>query len=38
MECWNPRAGHFERAREGEFQNDLDYGRCRPLDGRYGGR
>lgn len=30
-ECWNPRAGHFEEDRPGEFQNDLDYSRCRPL-------
>lgn len=30
-ECWNPRAGHFEEDRPGEFQNDLDYRRCRPL-------
>ena len=29
MECWNPRAGHFEQARPGENQNDLDYNRCR---------
>jgi hypothetical protein len=28
-ECWNPRAGHFEEDRPGEFQNDLDYSRCR---------
>jgi hypothetical protein len=30
-ECWNPRAGHFEEDRRGEYQNDLDYSRCRPL-------
>ncbi|HYC36098.1 MAG TPA: hypothetical protein VEC19_06730 [Usitatibacter sp.] len=30
-ECWNWRAGTFELAREGEYQDDLDYGRCRPL-------
>ena len=29
QECWNPRAGHFENVREGTFQNDLDYSRCR---------
>ena len=28
-ECWNPRAGHFERVRPGETQNDLDFSRCR---------
>ena len=28
-ECWNPRAGHYEEARAGEFQGDLDFGRCR---------
>jgi hypothetical protein len=28
-ECWNPRARHFEGVREGEFQDDLDYSRCR---------
>ena len=28
-ECWNPRAGHYEEVRTGEFQNDLDFGRCR---------
>jgi hypothetical protein len=28
-ECWNPRAGHFENVREGEYQNDLDFSRCR---------
>ena len=28
-ECWNPRAGHFEEVRRGEYQNDLDYRRCR---------
>ena len=30
-ECWNPRAGHFERVRPGEYQNDLDFSRCRSL-------
>ena len=35
-ECWNPRAGHFEEVRPGEVQNDLDFGRCRPMNnGRY---
>ena len=29
QECWNPRAGHFERVRPGEYQGDLDYSRCR---------
>lgn len=29
IECWNWRARTFERAREGEFQDDLDYSRCR---------
>jgi hypothetical protein len=33
MECWNPRAGHFEGVRPGETQNDLDFARCRPLSG-----
>jgi hypothetical protein len=28
-ECWNPRACHFEEVRRGEYQNDLDYRRCR---------
>ena len=28
-ECWNPRAGHYEGVRPGEFQGDLDFGRCR---------
>ena len=27
-ECWNPGAGHFERVRPGERQNDLDFNRC----------
>ena len=27
--CWNPRAGHFENVREGTYQGDLDYSRCR---------
>ena len=29
QECWNPRAGHYEEVRAGEFQGDLDFGRCR---------
>ena len=29
LECWNPRAGHFENVREGTVQNDLDFSRCR---------
>jgi len=29
LECWNPRAGHFEALREGEYQGDLDRSRCR---------
>jgi hypothetical protein len=29
QECWNPRAGHFERVRPGEYQNDLDFAHCR---------
>ena len=32
-ECWNPRARHFEAVRPGEIQNDLDFGRCRPIGG-----
>jgi hypothetical protein len=36
MECWNPRAGHFEGVREGEYQDDLDFGRCRQVGRRYG--
>lgn len=36
VECWNWRARTFERARDGEFQDDLDYARCRPSrDGAY---
>ncbi len=34
-ECWNPGAGHFERVRPGETQNDLDFGRCRPTGSDY---
>ena len=29
QECWNPRAGHYEEVRSGEFQGDLDFARCR---------
>jgi len=29
MECWNPRARHYEQVRAGETQNDLDFSRCR---------
>ena len=29
QECWNPRAGHFEGVRPGEYQGDLDFSRCR---------
>lgn len=36
VECWNPRARHYESVREGDFQDDLDYNRCRAL--RYGWR
>ena len=31
QECWNPRARHFEEVRQGEYQNDLDYNRCRVM-------
>jgi hypothetical protein len=34
-ECWNPHAGHFERVRPGERQDDLDFSRCRPEGYRY---
>jgi hypothetical protein len=34
QECWNPHAGHFERVRPGERQDDLDFSRCRYLGGR----
>lgn len=37
IECWNPRARHFEDVRPGRFQDDLDYGRCRQ-ERFYGGR
>jgi hypothetical protein len=29
MECWNPRARHYEEVRPGERQDDLDFSRCR---------
>ena len=35
QECWNPRAGHFEQVRPGEYQGDLDFGRCRVMGGAY---
>ena len=31
-ECWNPDRNHYEEARRGEFQGDLDYSRCRPMN------
>jgi hypothetical protein len=31
QECWNPRAGHFEQVRPGEYQGDLDFNRCRTV-------
>jgi hypothetical protein len=31
QECWNPRAGHFEQLRPGEYQGDLDMSRCRMI-------
>jgi hypothetical protein len=31
QECWNPRAGHFEGVRPGEYQGDLDFSRCRMI-------
>jgi len=34
QECFNPNAGHFERVRPGERQNDLDYRHCRAVDTR----
>lgn len=36
-ECWNPGANHFEQVRPGEYQNDLDYGRCRVMNEYRGG-
>ena len=35
QECWNPRAGHFEQVRPGEYQGDLDMGRCRMIGERW---
>ena len=35
QECWNPRAGHFEQVRPGEYQGDLDFARCRMIGGSY---
>ena len=38
-ECYNPRAGHFEQVRPGEYQDDLDMSRCRVIGGeRYANR
>ena len=34
-ECWNPRAGHFERVRPGEYQGDLDFRNCRVMGDAY---
>lgn len=34
-ECWNPRAGHFEQVRPGEYQGDLDFARCRAIGSSY---
>ena len=34
-ECWNPRAGHFEQVRPGEYQDDLDMSRCRAIGSAY---
>jgi len=30
-ECWNQGAGHYERVRPGERQNDLDFNNCRSI-------
>ena len=38
QECWNPGAGHFEQVRPGEYQGDLDFGRCRTIGGYYDNR
>lgn len=35
QECWNPRAGHFEQVRPGEYQGDLDFRNCRMGGGGY---
>ena len=32
-ECYNPRAGVFERVRPGERQDDLDFSRCHSVGG-----
>lgn len=37
-ECWNPRAGQFESVRPGEYQEDLDFGRCRVIGHRWADR
>ena len=37
-ECWNPRAGHFEQVRPGEYQDDLDMSRCRVIGATYDNR
>jgi hypothetical protein len=34
QECFNSRAGHFERVRPGEPQGDLDFRRCRAVETR----
>ncbi len=38
QECFNPRAGHFERVRPGEVQNDLDWNQCRSPGNAYNER
>jgi hypothetical protein len=38
LECWNPRARHFEGVREGERQDDLDFSRCRVAGDGYSRR
>ncbi len=35
QECWNPRAGHYEQVRPGEYQGDLDFRNCRMIGGGY---
>ena len=37
-ECYNPRAGHFEAVRPGEYQEDLDFSRCRVIGQRWSDR
>jgi hypothetical protein len=32
-ECWNSHAGHYESVRPGPPQGDLDFSRCRPMEG-----